>query len=312
MGVRGFFRLLLVTAIVVGSAPIPTAGTTQDRPDVGALMAQVGERVAAYYQRAQQLICLERSTVIPIGTDWGVPSFARTVESELRLEIDEVDGDWPAEPRVTREIRRVNGREPRDRDRVDRSGCTDPTPLSPEPLAFLLPGRREEFRFTAVRDGRERDRAALVIDFASARRASPPVLIEDEHGHDDCFDWKGPVATAGRLWVDAATHEVLRLERRITGPTEVRVPLPLQRKYRFAQWLTIDRDDVTIRFKPVAFTDPDEVMLLPESIESITVLRTGLQSTRRTQAFSDYRRFLTGSRIIKGADLRFFTSPAAS
>jgi hypothetical protein len=38
-------------------------------------------------------------------------------------------------------------------------------------------------------------------------------------------------------------------------------------------------------------------MLLPESIESVTVLRTGLQSTRRIQVFSNYRRFLTSSRI---------------
>jgi hypothetical protein len=216
----------------------------------------------------------------------------------LRLEVDASDGDGPAEPRVTREVRRVNGRAPRERDRIDRAGCTDPTPLSPEPLAFLLPSRREEFQFTAVRESRERDRAARVIEFASARRASRPSLVEDEHGHDDCFDWKGPVAIAGRLWVDAVSYDVLRLERRIAGPTDVRVPPLLQRKYGFTPWVTLDRDDETIRYKPVAFSDPDEVMLLPESIESVTVLRTGLQSVRRTQVFSNYRRFLTGSRII--------------
>jgi hypothetical protein len=77
------------------------------------------------------------------------------------------------------------------------------------------------------------------------------------------------------------------------------VPTPLQRRYSFPSWLTIDRDDLTMRYQEVAFSDPDEVMLLPESIESLTVLRSGLQSIRRTQVFSDYRRFLTGSRIIK-------------
>jgi hypothetical protein len=49
----------------------------------------------------------------------------------------------------------------------------------------------------------------------------------------------------------------------------------------------------------VAFSDPDEVVLLPESIETVTVIRNGLQSMRRSQIFSDYRRFLTGSRIVK-------------
>ena len=55
-----------------------------------------------------------------------------------------------------------------------------------------------------------------------------------------------------------------------------------------------------MRYKSVAFRDPDEVMLLPESIESLTVVRSGLQSTRRTEIFTDYRRFLTEGRIVKG------------
>ena len=300
---HGAFRLLLVSSALTGANWIPLAGAPVDRPDVNGLIAQVGERLAVYYQRAQRLICLERSTVMPISTDWSAQGFARTVESELRVEIDEADGDALPDPRVSRTVQRVNGREPRDRDLTDRSGCTDPTPVSPEPLAFLLPGRRDEYTFTAVRDGRERDRAALLIDFATspaARRAGRPELVEDELGHDDCFDWKGPVAITGRLWVDARTHDVLRLERHIAGPTDLRVPGPLQRKYRFPTWLTIDRDDLTMRYKEVVFSDPHEVMLLPESIESVTVLRSALQSIRRTQVFSDYRRFLTGSRIIKG------------
>ena len=289
---------MLVMAALVASASTVRSGAPDDRVDVGALLTQVGERVAAYYQHAQRLICVERSTVIPIGTNWSVDGFARTVESELRLEVDAVTGGLPSEPRVTRQVRRINGREPRERDRVDRSGCTDPTPLSPEPLAFLLPGRRDEYRFTAVREGRERDRDALIIDFASPRRSGQPVLVEDEHGHDDCFDWKGPIAITGRVWVDAATYDVLRVERHIAGPTDVRVPYKLQLRYGFTDsWVTIDRDDETIRYKEVAFTDPAEVMLLPESIESVTVLRSSLQSVRRSQVFSDYRRFLTAGRI---------------
>ena len=62
-------------------------------------------------------------------------------------------------------------------------------------------------------------------------------------------------------------------------------------------WVTIDRDDLTLNYREVAFSEPDEVMLLPESITATTVLRTSLQSTRRTHQFTDYRRFLTGSRI---------------
>jgi hypothetical protein len=39
-------------------------------------------------------------------------------------------------------------------------------------------------------------------------------------------------------------------------------------------------------------------LLLPESIHSFTVIRGGLQSTRRHQAFSDYKRFVTAGRVL--------------
>jgi hypothetical protein len=72
----------------------------------------------------------------------------------------------------------------------------------------------------------------------------------------------------------------------------------LQRKYQLPDWVTLERDDLSMRYKPVAFTDPEEVILLPESITSLTVLRSSLQSIRRTDTFSDYRRFLTTGRVI--------------
>jgi hypothetical protein len=40
-------------------------------------------------------------------------------------------------------------------------------------------------------------------------------------------------------------------------------------------------------------------MLLPESIETLMVMRGGLESLRSRQTFSDYRRFLTAGRIVK-------------
>lgn len=283
--------MLFVVMALILAVRMQPAGAAADLPDA-ALIAHIGERVAAYYQRAHRLICTERSRVIPIGNGGIVPDFARTVESEVRIEIDDA-----LVARVTRQVQRINGREPRERDKTDRSACTDPAPLSPELLAFLLTNQRDAYRFTALRHGRESGRAALVIDFTSAQRTSRPELIEDEYGHDDCFDWSGPIAVAGRLWVDTEAHDVLRLDRRIGGPTDVRVSSRLQSKYHFPGWLTIDRDDVTLRFKPVTFRGPEETMLLPESIESLTILRTALQSTRRVQVFSNYRRFLTSGRI---------------
>lgn len=293
---HGQARLSVIASAAVCAGWVSAA---LQAPDLDSLMTRVGERVANYYRRAQTVICVEHSTVQPIQSNWTPEGFARTVESDLRVEFEAADGDPLPEARVIRDVRRVNGRAPRQRDRKDRSGCTDPNPLSPEPLAFLLPGHRHEYRFSSVRDGKEKDRAALVVDFMSANRASKPELIEDERGHDDCFDWSGPVATRGRLWIDANTHDVLRVDRRIDGPIDVRVPWKLQRRYNFTPWIVIERDDLTLRYRPVAFSDPDEVIVLPESIESLTVLRSGLQSVRRTETFTGYRRFLTSGRVVK-------------
>jgi hypothetical protein len=277
----------------------PVAAAPQERADLETLLTRVAERVAAYYQRAQRVMCVERSTVQPLQSNWTPDGFARTVESDLRVESEPSDGDVLPKAHVIRDIRRINGRAPRERDRTDRSACTDPNPLSPEPLDFLLPSQRQHYRFTAARAAREEGRAVVVIDFSSVNRKSQSVLVEDERGHDDCFDWTGPLATRGRVWVDAETYDVLRVERGNDGPLDVRVPWELQRRYQLPPSIVIERDDLVIRYRPAAFRDPDEVMLLPHSIDALTVVRTALQSTRRTETYSEYQRFLTAGRIVK-------------
>ena len=286
----GVIASAAVCACCVSAAP-------QAPSDIEALIAHVGERVAEYYRRIQRLICVEKSVVQPIQTNGSPDGFARTVESDLRVEFEAADGDTLLDATLIRDTRRINGRAPRERDKKDRSGCTDPNPLSPEPLAFLLLPHRGEYRFTSLRSGKERDRAALVVDFMSTNRKSKAELVQDERGHDDCFDWKGPIATSGRMWVDEQTHEVLRVDRRLAGPVDIRVSSGLQRQYHLPAWVVLERDDQTLRYKPIAFTYPDEVLLLPESIESLTVVRSGLQSTRRSETFSSYRRFLTSGRL---------------
>jgi hypothetical protein len=101
------------------------------------------------------------------------------------------------------------------------------------------------------------------------------------------------------VFVDADSYEVLKVEQRYNGPVDVRVSQKVQQKHNFGSWVVIERNDTTIRYKPVAFKEPDEVMLLPEEIQELIVVRGGLQSIRRTQTFADYRRFLTSGRVIK-------------
>ena len=288
--------LVLPSALALALAAMTTAGA-QAQPDIEELLARVGERVAEFYKHAQNVICIETATVQPVDFNNSPYGFMRTVESELRVEVD--SGQAAGEAAVVRKVRKVNGRVPREKDRKDRAGCTDPNPLSSEPLAFLLPAHRSEYRFRMAGIAKDRNRTALMIDFASLDRRTKPELIEDPSGHDDCFDWSGHIASRGRIWVDAGNYDVVRVERGLGGPVDVKVPALIQRRHHLAGWVVIVRDDVTIRYRTVAFSDPDEVLLLPESIISFTVVQGGLESTRRSQAFSDYKRFVAGGRLLQ-------------
>src|SRR5262249_54997949 len=141
-------RTLAAAPLVALAALATTSLVAQAPPSVDELLARVGERIAEYYKRAQNVICTEKSTVQPIGFNYSPDGIARTVESELHVEAE--GGDAPGEAKVVREIRKVNGRLPRERDKKERDGCTDPNPLSPEPLSFLLPAHRTEYRFTSA------------------------------------------------------------------------------------------------------------------------------------------------------------------
>jgi hypothetical protein len=285
---------MLLTAVALGTL---TATPAQAQPNVDELLLRVGDRVAELYKRAKNVICIETSTVQPIDSSHSPQGFARTVESELRVEID--GGQTPGEAAIVRKVRKVNGRVPREKDKKDRAGCTDPNPLSSEPLAFLLPRHRSEYQFRTAGTTKDRNRTAVMIDFSSVNRRSNPQLIEDPSGHEDCFDWSGHIAARGRIWVDAENHDVLRVERGLVGPVDVKVPVLIQRRYHMDSWVAIMREDATIRYGMVAFSDPDEVLLLPESIDSLIMVRGGLQSTRRTQRFSDYKRFVTAGRVVQ-------------
>ena len=286
--------LTLLCAVCV--CRIPASAQT---PDIQTIVARVGARVADYYRRAQSLICTETATVLSIQPDWSPVGMARTVESELHLELKPTDGDGEPGADVIRDIRRINGRPPRDRDTTDRQGCTDPNPLSSEPLEFLLSGHRADYQFTSIRESKVQGSTALIIGFKSLHEKTKPELIDHAGGHDDCYDWTGPLPVEGRVWVDAQSYDVLRVDRHTFGPVSIRVPSRLQQEHGFGMWVVLDGDDLTMKYTPVSFMNPDEVLILPSSIDERTMVHGGLQSARRTVTYSDYRRFLTNGRVVK-------------
>ena len=108
-----------------------------------------------------------------------------------------------------------------------------------------------------------------------------------------------PGRTRGRVWVDRDTAEVLRLDEQLMGWVEIPLPRKQLRAGSEAVFV-VERADSSIRYRPIAFHDPDEIVMLPESIDSLQVIRnSGVPRLRIVQRFSNYKRFITSGRIVE-------------
>jgi hypothetical protein len=287
-------RAALAGALVVAAVGL----TAQERIGLEEVLDRVGEKIEQYFARAQRIVFIETTTIQNVGSNMSPEGFARVLESEVRVETlpGDGDGDGSAETKVLRELRKVNGHPRRPSD--DRHNCLDPNPISPEPLAFLLPEQRSSYEFTWAGYGKGKDQHKILIDFRELGSGKPEVKERsDKGGGDGCFSIDIPGRARGRVWIDATTFEVLRVDQRIAGQVDFR--LPANRRRPFTDDLQVlERLDTSIRYKTVPFRDPEEVALLPESIDTVMIVR-GMQSYRMKQAFSDYRRFVTDAKLVK-------------
>ena len=271
---------------------VNTAAQPGGAIDVAGLLARVGEQVEQYYARAQSVVCQETVRLAPLGTDMlNDGSHVRQLVYELRVAWEaSPDAGNPPDVKVFRDIMTVDGRPPRPKD---EPGCMDPKPVSPEPLAMLLPGRQRDSVFTWAGLAKIDGRPAAMLDYKSL--LTGPIEVTR---NKDCISVELPGRARGRVWIDQETGDVLRLDERLTGMFDFDVPADKPRR-RPAESMTIERADSSIRYKKVAFADPSESLMLPASIETLTIIRNaGVPRLRKTQVFSKYRRFVTGGRIL--------------
>ena len=87
-------RTLLDAVVLPGAVALALALSAMTIADAQAqlnadeVLDRVGERVAAFYKRARNIICIERSTVQRIDFNLSPNGFVRTVESGLHFEAD--------------------------------------------------------------------------------------------------------------------------------------------------------------------------------------------------------------------------------
>lgn len=284
-------RAWAVLAAVAASSVIQAAGNAAGAADLPALLARVGARIERYYAQARTVICTETMELQPLDFEWAPRGLPRRIVDELTVEWDPANPDGAA--RVRRRIVTVNGRPPKPKDADKGDACMDPKPVSPEPLEFLLPSRRADYVFTWAGVDRLDGHEAAKIDYRPAH-ADPPSIVWT----GDCVSVDVPAQERGRVWVDLDSGDVLRLDERLAGRFDFNVP-PSRQHAGAPSWMEIERADSSIRYKPVAFHNPDEMLMLPASIDSLQVIRNaGAPRVRTHQAFTNYRRFLTSGKLV--------------
>ena len=286
------------TLIGVLAVPLLSLGTPQDAPapggaagDLTALMERVGGRVRQYDDCVTSVMCVE--TVSQQELRYNLKPQGRpreTVNDLMVVREPPVTPEGESRIQVERTTKSVNGRPVR---KQEPPGCTDPKAITAEPLTFLLPQYHALYRFSRAGP-------------AGGAGTGPPgaVAVDFEQIHKDpievkwdglCFDARGG-GLRGRIWLEASTDDVLQVEMRLTE--SFRVPPPFGLAVEVLP-IRVERSEVTIRFARVGFEDPEETLLLPESMVTLTVFR-GVPSLLTTQTFRGYRRFMARA-TIKGA-----------
>jgi hypothetical protein len=283
-----------VLAIVVAGG---TAAAAQNRPPLETTLERAAERVAEFFTRAQSLVVTEQVHVQPLGYGLSGDGPGRSVESELRLSwTPGADGDGATEAQALRLVTKVNGRRPRPKD---RGNCTTPEQHDTETqvLSMLLPGQRHAYAWTLAGRGKVDGRTVILVDFQE--KAAVTVDVRLVENNDDCVSYDIEGGLRGRIWIDAESFDVLRMDQRIGGQIEVPMPRELRRRPGVNPIWTVERLDTTYRFKRVRFADPEETLVLPVSTTSLRVTHgAGTPRTRVTTEYKQYRRFLTGGRIV--------------
>jgi len=283
--------LLPAIVLVAGSV---ASGQAPAAPALADVLQRVGERVEQYFMRAQSLVCIEIVGLMPV--DSGGLTRGRTVESELRLSWEPTDEDpAPIEARTLRQVLKVNGHAPR---KNDQDNCTAPEQNASEvqPLSLLLPQQRHEYSFKLAGAARIDNRAAILLDYRMVEK--PSVTSELINGNEECVSFSLEGGMRGRVWIDAETFDVLRLDQGLIGLVDIPLPRKAANRVRWGSW-TMERWDTSIRFKPVTFQDPPETLILPVESTSFRITRgAGTPRLRTSTRYSGYRRFITGGRVL--------------
>lgn len=271
----------------------------QPPADLDSTLTLAAARVEEFFTRAASLVVNEHVYVQPLSFGLSGDGPGRSIESELRLTwAPGADGDGATEAQTLRLVHKVNGRKPRTND---RNNCTTPEQHDTETqvLSMLLPTQHGDYVWKLAGRGKIDGRMAILLDFHE-KQTLAVTDVRVLESNDDCISYNIEGGMRGRVWVDAESYDVLRMDHHLGGQVEVELPRRLRNRAGVNPTWTVERIDTTYRFKRVRFENPEETLVLPVSSNSIRITRgAGTPRLRVNTEYKQYRRFMTGGRVIQ-------------
>ena len=261
---------------------------------LASILTRVGQSVERYHRGMFSIAFTETLRSEKLKKDM-TPKKAKEFVYEsviLRESLSDEDDDYFAG--THRRLKTIDGK-PSKEGKGGGSSVSTHVAL----LNFLLPKLQKLYQFYFEGEETLRGRKALRIGMMRPGDGEPRV------------EWKGTsfrvlAPTRMSVWVDAESFDVLQVESRLAEPFEFESPRAFKAgpfgRFGPSRTLRYEREDYTVRFRPVQFKDPEQTLLLPERAESLTVIEGASNPRLRTTlSYSNYHRFISDVKVIEEA-----------
>ena len=317
-------RFLLFGVIIIGFYSVSSGQTqTSSNPtpidnatELKNLLKRVGERVQEYNDGMFSIAFTEvvrqqelRSDATPKGKS------KEFVYESVVLSRASSANQQDAFPVVTRTLKSVDGKLPEQKNLPQRSKCVDtnPQPAYADPLTFLMPNNQANFIFSYEGEAELQGRRTAMLTFTTPPVSEPVKVVVK----DNCFRLSRGLQRRGKVWIDPSSYDVIQLEWQLAESFSGKIPAGVTRVgilpvFRPRKELSYEKSDTTIRFRPVTFENPKQILLLPTSSESAWILKGGgIAGFRTTTDYTRYRRFVTSVEIKDSDEVRIELSSLA-
>lgn len=267
---------------IPGTAPPSNA----PREPLTRVLEKLGERVKEYYGNQLRLTCTEVVKQQELNEDLTPKGKPRVFTYDLIITRTEASDNDPSPDFIA--IRKLKLQDGKAAKSKSLSKCIAPSSAYIEPLNFLLAENQVDYAFSYMSPDDLQGHGAYVISF-TPNRTIPPEMKWKEN----CFSVSAQ--NKGKIWVDPTTYNILQLEMQMLEPFEIESP---RKRFGSSHTLRYEKAERKIRFHPVIILASKTTLWLPESSESLTVIRgAGVPRFRTTQYFSNYKGFTTEVKV---------------